>query len=235
MRLIVFLLLCASLARADRAGQITSAGDDAFQHGLFADALAAYDDAYLRTHEPVLLLKAGICLEKLGRLAEAADRYRRYLADEPSLSAGDREGLSKKADALSERSRPPPSPAPAAVPPASALPVTTTAPPVLPRHFVRLRRAVVGSAVASAVMTLAAGAVTIAAAEGFSRLNADCRVDASGCSGGARDRVAALDHTADALWALSAAGAIAALTLHLVLRHERRIFAGQGALIGARF
>jgi uncharacterized membrane protein len=42
-----------------------------------------------------------------------------------------------------------------------------------------------------------------------------------GCTGEAREHQLRLDHSADAMWAFAAAGAITTITMHLLLRRER--------------
>jgi tetratricopeptide (TPR) repeat protein len=237
MRWLLVLLLWSAPALAQRsAAALVTVGDDAYAHGFFEDAIGAYRDAYHLSNSASLWLKIGTCQEKLGRWSEAAESYRRFLREDSSLAAGERADLSAKADTLEARARPAPSPAPVPLPP----PVVA-APPLGP-HVVGLRRAVVASAIATVVFAAAAGSVTIGAAERYSRLEGDCRSASAGCSEGARDRVRALDHAADSLWALTAAGAIGTLTLHLVLRHQKNLRAavapaagGAQAVLGGEF
>ncbi len=217
------VVLCAlPVLAADKkpsVAQLLTVADDAFEHGFFSDALSAYQDAYGRSGAAALLLKVGACHEKLTHWQEAANAYRRYVASEPALSASERAELESKAAALEARTRPkaPLPPALVAAPP----PLVLAPAPVGQQRG--LGRALTVDAIATAAVALVAGGVTIGAANRFSRLTADCRADAPGCSDGARDRVLALDHAADSLWAVAAAGAVAALTLQLILRRERRL------------
>ena len=241
--LLAALLLWTATAQADREPRelkkLLAVGDDAYEHGFYGDALGVYLDAYQLSQSAPLLLKIGSCYEHLKNWADAADAYRRYVSSEPMLSAGGKSELAAKAAALEARAKvkvaAPPEP-PAVV----AAPVAPPPPP--PTRVVGFRRAVLVSAIATGVVTLIAGGVTIGAASAYGRLNSDCRAQSSGCSVGARDRVAALDHAADSMWALAAAGAITSVVLHVVLRHERRLHAaiapgvgGARAMIGVEF
>jgi hypothetical protein len=234
--LVIFLLLAAPAWAQRSASAIVTVGDDAYAHGFFEDAIGAYRDAYHLSGSATLWLKIGTCQEKLGRWSEAAESYRRFLREDSSLSAEERSALLAKADALSARAQPQPSPAPLPRPPPVA------PPPPMGAHVVGLRRAVVASAIGTVVFAVVAGGVTIGAADRFSNLENDCRNASAGCSNTARDRVRALDHAADSLWALTAAGAAATLTLHLVLRHQKSLSAsvaptagGAQAVIGGEF
>jgi hypothetical protein len=208
--LLLMLAVSAAQAQPRELQKLLSVGDDAYANGLFADALGAYQDAYLVSQEPSVLLRIGSCYEHLHDAAAAAVSFRRYLERQPTLSGGERTGIEARIAALEGRpARPEPSP---------MAQLTAAAPP--PRTT-GLRRAVVGSAVATAALALVAGGLTIGAAAAYGQLGADCRAQAAGCNDDAAARVASLNHSADSMWALAAAGVVATVTLHLVLRHRR--------------
>jgi hypothetical protein len=219
VKALLAIVLLSSLAAAEprELRKLLAVADDAYAHGFYGDALGAYRDAYQLAHDSTLLLKIGNCLEKLGNPGDAALTYRNYVA-EANLSSGERSSMQAKIAALEARARPAPSPiaiaAPAPVPPAP--------PPPPPNHVVGLRRAMIVSAIATAATFAVAGGLTIGAASAYSQLNDDCRALSSGCSGGASDRLSALNHSADAIWTLAAVGVAATLTLHLILRHEKQ-------------
>ena len=216
MRLLT-ILLCASVALAEpRETRLLSVAEDAYAHGFFADALGAFRDAYELTHESSLLLKIGKCLEQLKYPSEAALTYRKYLAVEKNLSAGERASMEARIVVLEAKNRP--------APPPIAIAVAPLPPPPPPSHHViGLRRAVIASAIATAATVLVAGGLSIGAADAYAQLNNDCRQLSSGCNDGASNRLSLINHSADAMWSIAALGAAATLTLHLVLRHQKQL------------
>jgi tetratricopeptide (TPR) repeat protein len=182
-------------------------GSEAYAQGRYDEALTAFERAYARAALPTLLPNIAACQEKLGQDAAAAETLRRYLATD---AVKDRAAVTAQLHAIEARLLPSPAPSvsPAPAPERSRVP--------------RLRRAVVGSGIATGVLGLTAGALTIAAAARYHDLAGDCHAGAGGCSASAADRLTRLDAAADAMWALTGAAAITTITLHLVLRHERQ-------------
>jgi hypothetical protein len=215
MRLLFAIALLSFVAHAEpREQKLLSVAEDAFAHGFFGDALGAFREAYQLNHDSALLLKIGKCLEQLGYAGDAAVSYRQYLTEQKNLSEGERASMQAKISVLEMRAHPSPAPAAVVVAPAP--------PPPQPRPLVGLRRAVIASAIATAATLVVAGGLTFGAADAYSQLQSDCRQLSSGCNSGASDRLSALNHSADALWSIAAAGAIATVTLHLVLRYQKQ-------------
>ena len=206
----------ASPEALEEARDQYSRGADAFAVGRYDEALIAFERAYERAPLPTLLPNIAACQEKLGQDASAAETLRKYLA---TPSVRDRASAEAQLHAIEARLgvvAAPPSPSP------SPSPSLAVAAAPAPSRVPRLRRAVVGSGIGTAILGITAGALTVAAASRYHTLAGDCDAHAAGCSPSSAAAVARLDHAADALWALTAAGAIVTVTLHLVLRHERR-------------
>jgi tetratricopeptide (TPR) repeat protein len=65
------------------ARALFEAGRIAYENGRFADALPSFTRAFELTGRPALIFNIGQCLDRLGRSAEAADAYRRFLTAVP--------------------------------------------------------------------------------------------------------------------------------------------------------
>lgn len=89
-------LLCALAGALTAAGNPALADDKAtaeahfrsaeahFQAGNFRAAIAGYTDSYALFPAPILLFNIGLCHEKLDEKQQAIDKYREYLASEPT-------------------------------------------------------------------------------------------------------------------------------------------------------
>jgi hypothetical protein len=82
----VGVVVCASPARADEKAEkearaLFKEGNKALDDGNYPDALDMFKGAYARWPNPKILLNMGTALRALGRYAEAADTYEKYLAD----------------------------------------------------------------------------------------------------------------------------------------------------------
>lgn len=84
--LIVFALLVASTALAadpDRAAELKAEADRLVLARDYAGALARLEEAYAADPEPGYIANQGVVLQKLGRHAEAAAAFDRFLATNP--------------------------------------------------------------------------------------------------------------------------------------------------------
>lgn len=135
----VALALCAALARPARADERPPEYEDAFkrgtelfERGAYADARAAFEQAYAIHPEPLLLLNIGSTHRREGSLERALEYYQRYLTEAPE---GDPyrttvEQIVAELEAEIERARPEPEPERKPEPepePHPAPPVTTVA------------------------------------------------------------------------------------------------------------
>jgi hypothetical protein len=118
------------------ARQRYQTGTMLFQRGRYADALVELERGKQADPKPEFDYNIGLCLEKLGRAAEAADAYQRFLAARPQ----DREAQAVRAEVarlrqLEVQSSPslpaptPPPPAPSSAAPSSAAPSPLPSPP----------------------------------------------------------------------------------------------------------
>jgi hypothetical protein len=103
----VGVVVCASPAFADdkaekEARALFKEGNKALDEGNYVDALDMFKGAYARWPNPKILLNMGTALRALGRYAEAADTYERYLADS-SADPKKRPEVQKLLDEMSEK------------------------------------------------------------------------------------------------------------------------------------
>ena len=71
----------------------------------YEDALASFKKAYLVSDEPALLHNVALCLEQLGRYAEAAEFYRAFLKRGPQLAPRERSEVEALIRSLEQRPR----------------------------------------------------------------------------------------------------------------------------------
>lgn len=85
VRMILTVLLCgvAMPALARGVERFLERAERAFAAEDFAKALEMLDAAYAREPRPAILANRGLVLERLGRYADAADAFDRYLASGP--------------------------------------------------------------------------------------------------------------------------------------------------------
>jgi tetratricopeptide (TPR) repeat protein len=188
----------------EEARQQYARGVDLYARGKYDEARIAFEGAYALSHLPTLLPNIADCQERLGQDAAAAETLRQYLA---LPNVPDRDTVQSRLATIEERFKPTPPPAPPAE--------TSTKVP-------RLRRAVIGSGIATGVLAATAAALTLAAASDYHALAGDCRNGAAGCSSSSARTLERIDLAADTIWALAGAAAITTITLHLVLRHEKK-------------
>ena len=216
----MMLLALAGAARADESAEtrrLVEIAADAYKHGFYNDALQAYQDAYRRSPRPIFLVDMAQCFERLEQNAEAAAAYRQYVALEPH--AKDRARIEQRAAELEQR-------APrAAAPPPPAIVIHALPPPVAAPDFAArvatLKRGELGAAFGTGLAGVLASALTIGAATSYSYYAHSCRLGDGGCTPDAATRLQRLDYAADAMWAVTAAGAVTTLTLHLLGRRAR--------------
>ena len=83
------------------ARSLFHAGTVAFQDGRFEDALRRWREAYESSPRPRLLFNIGTAFDRLGRAAEAADYFERYLAESPD--ADNRNSVMRRITLLRQR------------------------------------------------------------------------------------------------------------------------------------
>jgi tetratricopeptide (TPR) repeat protein len=188
----------------EEARQQYARGVDLYARGKYDEARIAFEGAYARSQLPTLLPNIADCQERLGQDAAAAETLRQYLA---LPNVPDRESVQARLATIEERFKPAPPPAP---PPESSTKVP------------RLRRAVIGSGIATGLLAATAAALTLAAASDYHSLAGDCRNGAVGCSSSSARSLERIDLAADVMWGLAGAAAITTVTLHLILRHEKK-------------
>src|SRR3954470_7394420 len=74
-----------------------------FDQAHFAEALREYEESYRLAPYPAILYREGLCLEQLGRYAEAADTLARYLESDPKTTR--REAVEASIARLRERAQ----------------------------------------------------------------------------------------------------------------------------------
>jgi tetratricopeptide (TPR) repeat protein len=77
----------ASAQSRDEAGRRYGQAVAAFEAGDFATALAGFQETYVRSRRPEVLINVAVCYQRLGRREEALTTYRNYLslsADSPN-------------------------------------------------------------------------------------------------------------------------------------------------------
>jgi hypothetical protein len=133
-----------------RAAARKQAGDEAMEALRFADALAAYGDAYTLKPDPALLYNMGRALQALNRFPEALDKLEAFEAQASDELKGRVPGLAKRITELRER--------------VSTLTVQTD----VPGARILVRDSVVGKAPLPAPIRLTAGRATVEVeAEGY--------------------------------------------------------------------
>ncbi|MEC7523325.1 MAG: hypothetical protein VYE22_25825 [Myxococcota bacterium] len=194
------------------ARALFEAGQSAFRDGRFEAALDRWQAAYALAHYPELLYNIATALDRLGRMEEAAARYRDFLEENPE--AENRNYVRRRvevieahlqAQARHEEAAPIPALDPDAAPleaPREPRATTTAGPPAAP---------IVLFSIAGAA--LAAGVVTaVLANDQYETLQASCPGGA--CpqdAGGDLETLRALGITTDVLLGVAAASAAAAL------------------------
>jgi tetratricopeptide (TPR) repeat protein len=129
----------AQTAAVKRARELFKKSDESYRAGRFQEAIDLLAEAYALDPKPVLLYNQARAYEGLGDTRRAIDAYRRYLDADPSANdrgaleqriatlerqVQEREVLERQRDAAarSKKEEPPPSPAPQAERPPSAVP-----------------------------------------------------------------------------------------------------------------
>jgi hypothetical protein len=181
----VLLALLLSLAPLPQVEQLNAEGLELFEKKQYEQGIAVFEQAYALSPLPGFLYNMALGNRLLGRCAESADLYRRYLAAEPK--APNRKKVETRLDEMErcakDQPRPPPEPqapppdeAPAAMEVAPLPPPPPTPPPAVvadepAKKSGPLRWVALG-------LGLAAGgtsAVLLISAKGdFDRLNATC-------------------------------------------------------------
>jgi len=82
----------------DQAKAKYEEGKGHYAAGRYEEALAAFTEAYNLSNKPDLLFNLGVCSEKLGHSGKAIAYYELYLEENPE--ATDRDGVSKRLEAL---------------------------------------------------------------------------------------------------------------------------------------
>lgn len=132
--LFVGLMALASSASAqsrDEAGRRYGQAVAAFEAGDFATALAGFQETYVRSRRPEVLINVAVCYQRLGRRGEALTTYRNYLslsADSPNRAAIEGTVAQLERELAAERPvaavtpvAPPPPETPVVAPPAAPL------------------------------------------------------------------------------------------------------------------
>lgn len=83
------------------ARSLFEAGQAAFSDGRFEDALARWQQSYELTQHPELLYNIATSLDRLGRLAEARERYTAFLEAMPDAS--NRNYVRRRVDVIDEQ------------------------------------------------------------------------------------------------------------------------------------
>jgi tetratricopeptide (TPR) repeat protein len=108
----------ADPAALEQAKQRYLEGKTHYEAGRFAEALAAFTDAYNLSNKTDLLFNLGVCSEKLGQTDKAIAYYRLYL--EENHDAADRDDVARRLAALEAAEPEEPAEPEAAVQPAPA-------------------------------------------------------------------------------------------------------------------
>jgi tetratricopeptide (TPR) repeat protein len=207
-----------------------AAGAAAYERGEYDVALGQFQAAYDAAPSPELWFNIGRCHERLGRWAEAAAAYERYLAGKPTVedAVQIRERISDLKLRAHEAARlaqpaPPPAPAPTTPPPPRSL----RAPAI---------------ALAAVTVALAAGG----SGTWFSEWS-DYQSHRAACNGmctpasldGLRTRVQTAEVAAATLWAVAGAALVADVTLWILdarRRHgERNLATARAAGLAVTF
>ncbi|MBK7585384.1 MAG: tetratricopeptide repeat protein [Myxococcales bacterium] len=83
-----------------RARELYKKGDAAYAEGRYEDALTAFQEAYRLSQRSPLLFNIGNALERLGKLADAADALEKYL---PHAKPAEKDVISKRVENLRKR------------------------------------------------------------------------------------------------------------------------------------
>jgi tetratricopeptide (TPR) repeat protein len=221
------LLVCLGSARAAEPPPTTpeqfeasrrayAEGAAAYERGAYDTALEHFQNAYDLAPSPEFWFNIARCHERLGRWAEAANAYERYLAGKPTVedAVQIRERISDlhvRAAELSKLRQPPPAPAPVIVAPT-------------PRPSLR----VPALAMLGVTVALAAGGTGAYLSEW-----SDYQSQKSACQGqcspsqldGLRTRVLAAEVAGGVLWSLAGAALVADVILWIAdgkrAHHER--------------
>lgn len=200
----------------ERSRQAYAEGATAYERGAYDKALAHFQNAYDLAPSPELWFNIGRCHERLGRWAEAASSYERYLAGKPTVedAVQIRERISDLKLRAAEVARlKQPAPAPVVVMP--------------PRERPSLR--VPALALLGVTVALAAGGTGAYLSEW-----SDYQTQKSACNGhcspaqldGLRTRVLAAQVSGGVLFALAGAALVADVVLWIADarrgHHERR-------------
>ena len=243
------MVLCVGGGRAEAgdrelARQRYLTGTMLFQRSRYADALVELERGNQADPRPEFDYNIGLCLEKLGRAAEAADAFERFLAARPHDSEA--EALRADIVRLRQSAAPPiaatapspPSPSPPSPsPPSPHADTGATQPygaptslaqafaPIPQRPFVRTTRgkATIALAVAGGALLVTSaitGGVALADRGAYRAGCAAGQCDDASYDGGRRVAVAT-----DVLLGIGAAAAVTAVIVGVARSHSRRSFA----------
>jgi tetratricopeptide (TPR) repeat protein len=241
--LLATVLAASTAAQAQEAGPSKAAdpraeaavhyreGVAAFDAGRFADALAAFTEAYNLSSETDLLYNLGVCSEKVGDREKAIAYYQLYLEEKPD--AADAAEVKARLEALKAgpaAAPPTPSPAagkaPAPVPSVDADGVGTVAEGAADEGK---RNPNIGPALLMGLggLVVVTGALTAASAyKSYKDLESTCSPD---CSGGKVDAVKRVALAADIQFAVGGATVAAGFLWWLLkTRHEEGAAVGTG-------
>jgi tetratricopeptide (TPR) repeat protein len=203
-------------------------GARAYERGEYDAALEHFQAAYDAAPSPEFWFNIGRCHERLGRWAEAASAYERYLAGKPTVedAVTIRERISDlklRAHEAARLSQPPPAPPPPAAPP--------------PRNLRVPALVLLGVTVA-----LAGGGAGVYFSEwsDYQAKRAACQGSCSPDSlDGLRTRVQTAQVAGGVLWALAGAALVADVVLWALdarrPRSERRVTAARTEGVEVRF
>lgn len=237
------LLLLASLAFAppafaqssptpeevEQAKQLFRNGADLYDEGRYEDAIAAWQEAYNLSKQPVLLFNIANAYERLGRYQESYDALNRYRAFAPE---SEREAIERRLVNLEARLKEQP---------------TTTTPATTPEPKPEKER----SALLIPVAFYGAGVAGLAVGTGFGlRANGARDEAASLCAAtdtsavcpdsaaGAISRDRSSSHIADVGFAVGAVGLVGGTALMFMGRSEEGVSVAptaNGFVVSARF
>jgi tetratricopeptide (TPR) repeat protein len=198
----------------EQSRQEYAAAAGAYERGDYDVALKHFQAAYQLAPSPELWFNIGRCHERLGRWAEAATAYERYLAGKPTVedAVQIRERISDLRLRAHEAARLVQAPPPVVLPPPPA--------PAPPPRSLRAPAIALGAV----TVALAAGGVGTWFSEWSdyqSRKNA-CQGTCSAASlDGLRTRVQTAEVAAAALWAVAGAALVADVTLWILDARRR--------------
>jgi tetratricopeptide (TPR) repeat protein len=214
--------------RAAAAAQYRE-GVAAFEAGKFAEALAAFTEAYNLSSETDLLYNLGVCSEKVGDREKAKAYYQLYLEEKPD--AKDAAEVKGRLAALGgvKPATPTPTPAPAAAP----IPAADAESTLAPTDGERPRNPNAGPALVMGLgaLVVVTGALTGASAyKKYKDLESTCSPD---CAAGKVDGVKGAAIAADVQFAVGGAAVVAGFLWWLLkTRHEESAAVDVGASAG---